>query len=229
MVLDPQGGSMSTSLPNPETEKRFEEYRQYLVSEAIQAASYVALFRKLYERRRDRLEVMNIAPAFFETVTNALRSAIILWVDKLFDERGERGIFNFLAFIEQNRNIFAIEQLKRRKNYPNDHWMLNRVPPITLETITEDRERIKSIDCLKSFKTRRDKAIAHFDKKYFDDPERLSEEAPLTWGDLNKVIEALGEIINRYSAAYDAQSFSLRLSNINDLDYLLDRLHRSTG
>ena len=103
---------------------------------------------------------MNIAPAFFETVTNALRSVLILWVDNLFDERGERGIFNFLTFIEQNRKIFAIEQLQRRKNYPDDHWMLKNRDPITLETITEDRERIKNLDCLKSFRTRRDKFIA---------------------------------------------------------------------
>ena len=168
---------------------------------------------------------MNIAPAFFQVVTDALLSAIILWGDKLFDERGERGIFNFLTFIEHNRNILTIEQLKRRKNYPDGHWMLNR-DPITLETIIEDRERIKGLDCLQSFKTRRDKFQAHFDKKYFFDRERLSEEAPLTWGDLEKVIEAISDVINRYSAAYDGQLFALKPININDLDYLLDRLHR---
>jgi hypothetical protein len=216
---------MSTSLPNPEMEKRFEKYRDNLWQEAVWTASYVALYHKIYERKRDRREEMNIAPAFFETVTNALRSAMILWGCKLFDEREQRGIFNFLTFIEQNRNIFTIEQLKRRKSYPDDHWMLNRAP-ITFETITEDRERIKNIESLQSFKTRRDKAIAHFDKKYFDDPERLSEEAPIIWGDLTKVIEVLREVINRYSAAYDGQLLSLTPTNINDLDYLLDRLHR---
>jgi hypothetical protein len=155
---------MSTSLPNPETEKKFEEYRRYLIKEAIYLASLVALFRKLYERRVDRLEEMNIAPAFFQVVTEAVLSTIILWVDKLFDERGKYGIFDFLVFIENNRNILTVEQLKRRKNYPDGHWMLNR-KPITLETIQQDRERIRSLDCLQNCSSLRDKFYAHFDKK----------------------------------------------------------------
>lgn len=214
---------MSISLPNPETEKKFEEYRRYLVYEASCLASFVNLFRRLYERRVDRLEEMNIAPAFFRMATDALRSAIILWADKLFDERGERGIFNFLMFIEQNRNILTIEQLKRRKNYPDGYWMLNR-DPITHETINRDRRYIQSLGCLQSFTTLRDKFYAHFDKEYFFDRERMAKEAP-TWGDLEKVIAVISDVINRYSAAYDGQIFVLEPENINDLDYLLDLLH----
>jgi hypothetical protein len=214
---------MLISLPNPETEKKFEEYRHYLKHEAIRLASFVNLFRRLYERRVDRLEEMNIAPAFFQVATDALLSAIILWVDKLFDERGKRGIFNFLMFVEQNRNILAIEQLKRRKNYPDGHWMLNR-DPITLETINGDRKCIQSLGCLQNFTTLRDKFFAHFDKEYFFDRERLANEAP-TWGDFEKVITVISDVINRYSAAYDGQLFVLEPENINDLDYLLDRLH----
>jgi hypothetical protein len=65
---------MSTKPPNPETGKKFTEYRHYLTTEAIHLASFIALFRKLYERRVDRLDEMNIAPAFFGVVTEALLS-----------------------------------------------------------------------------------------------------------------------------------------------------------
>ena len=198
---------MSTKLPNPETEKKFKEYRQYLTTEAIRLASYVALYRKLYERRVDRLEEMNIAPAFFEVVTDALLAAIFLWVDKLFDEDGERSIFNFLTFVEQNRKHIGIKHL------------------ITLETIKQDRERIRSLECLKNFKTLRDKFYAHFDKDFFFDRERMRNEAP-TWGDLKKVAEVTSDVLSNYSRAYDGQHFKLEIDNIDDLDYLLDRLHK---
>lgn len=214
---------MSISLPNPETEKKFEEYRHYLKYEASRLASFVNLFRRLYERRVDRLEEMNIAPAFFQVTTDALLSAIILWVDKLFDERGKRGIFNFLMFVEHNRNVLSIEQLQRRKNYPDGHRMLNR-DTITLETINGDRRNIQRLGCLQNFRTLRDKFYAHFDKEYFFDRERMAEEAP-TWGDLERVIVVISDLINRYSAAYDGELFVLEPENINDLDYLLDRLH----
>lgn len=214
---------MSISPPNTEAEKKFEEYRHYLNYEATRLAGFVKLFRRLYERRVDRLEEINIAPAFFQITTDALLSAIILWVDKLFDERGERGIFNFLMFIENNRNILAIEQLKRRKNYPDGHRMLNR-DPITIEMINESRRYIQNLDCLQNFRTLRDKFYGHFDREYFFDRERMANEAP-TWGDLEKVTVVISDVINRYSAAYDGQLFVLEPENINDLDYLLDRLH----
>ena len=209
--------------PNTETEKKFEEYRHYLNYEATRLASCVNLFRRLDQRSVDRLEEINIAPAFFKITTDALFSTVILWVDKLFDERGERGIFNFLMFIENNRNILAIEQLKRRKNYPEGHWMLNR-DPITLDMINGDRRYIQNLDCLQNFTTLRDKFYGHFDKEYFFDRERMANEAP-TWGDFEKVITVISDVINRYSAAYDGQLFVLEPENINDLDYLLDRLH----
>ncbi|MEO6202905.1 MAG: hypothetical protein ABIP82_06775 [Nitrospirales bacterium] len=190
---------MYGALPKPEVEKKFEEYRHYLVYEATRLTSFVALFRKLHERSVDRLEEINIAPAFFQMSTEALLAAIILWVDKLLKERGERGIFDFLSFIESNLKILEVEQLKRRKNYPNDHWMLRR-DPITLETIKEDRKRIQRLTCLQNFKTLRDKFYAHFDKEYFFDRERMREMAP-TWGDLDEVVEVISQVINQYSAA----------------------------
>lgn len=214
---------MSIAPPNTETEKKFEAYRHYLNYEAIRLSSWVNLFRRLHERRVDRLEEINIAPAFFQVTTDALLSAIILWVDKLFDERGDRGIFNFLMFIENNRNLLSIEQLKRRKNYPEGHWMLNR-DPITLEMINGHRRDIQNLACLQTFTTLRDKFYGHFDKEYFFDRERLMNEAP-TWGDLEKVTVVISDVINHYSAAYDGQLFKLEPENINDLDYLLDRLH----
>jgi hypothetical protein len=214
---------MPTLLPNSKSEKKFEEYRRYLTYEATCLVSFINVFRRLYERRVDRLEEINIAPAFFQVTINALLSAIILWADKLFDTKGKRGIFNFLMFIEHNRNILAIEQLKRRKNYPEGHWMLNR-DPITPETINGDRRDIQRLGCLQSLRTLRDKFYAHFDKEYFFDRERMANEAP-TWGDFEKVIAVISVVINRYSAAYDGQLIVLEPENINDLDYLLDRLH----
>lgn len=210
---------------NTETEKKFEKYRSGLIEEARILVGCIALYRKLHERRKDRIREMNIAPAFFQLVTFALLSTIILWTDKIFDKKGARGIFNFLTFIENNRDILAIEQLQRRKNYPDDHWMLKR-KPVTFEMITEDRKRIQELPCLESVSTHRDKYFGHFDKKYFLNFDKLKDEAPLTWGDFQKVVEVISEIIDRYSTAYDGECFPLEAININDVDHLLDRLHK---
>ncbi len=209
-----------------EAEKLFEEYRESLREELSKLATYVRLYRRLHERRADRLNEMNIAPAFFLTTIDALFSAIVLWVDKLFGERSERGLVNLLNFIEQHRDIFHIKELQRRKNYPNDHWMLQNREPITIESIQADRKRIAEFKPLASFKLRRDKYHAHFDKEYFFDRTKLQEDAPLTWGDLEQVVQLGKDILNAYSADYDGNLYSIEPINAADVDYLLDRLHR---
>lgn len=179
-----------------EPEAKFEEYREYLRQEAIRLASYIRLYRRLHELRSERLAEMNMAPAFFQTVIDALFSVIVLWVHKIFSEKSERGLWNFLVFCEYNRDIFEIKELQRRRNYPDGHWLLVDQEPITFETIGKDKKRISELESLPSFILRRDKFHAHFDKEYFFDRRKLSEDAPLKWSDLGEVVKAMKEIIN---------------------------------
>ena len=84
------------------------------------------LYRRLNERKADRLDVMNITPSFFQVTMDSLFSAIIFWVDKLLSPKSERGFWNFLAFIENKRKIFDISKLQERRDSPDRHWMLER-------------------------------------------------------------------------------------------------------
>src|SRR4030043_1874039 len=164
-----------------EAEKEFEEYQEYLHFEAQRLASYIRLYHHLHERMKDRLNEINISPTFFQVTIDALFTAIVLCVDKLFGKRSERGFVDFLSFVGNNRSIFSIDELKRRKSFPNDHWMLNR-QPITIQRIENDRLKIQQIESLSSFKLRRDKSHAYFDKEYFLDRSKLGEDTPfLKW------------------------------------------------
>ena len=208
-----------------DAEKIFEEYREYLKSEVVRLISYIKLYRRINERMEDRLDEINIAPSFFQVTLDALFSAIILWVDKLLGTRSERGFIHFLSFIENNRRIFEISELKRRRGYPDGHWMLSR-ERITYQAIEKHRKQIAKLECLPHFKLRRDKFHAHFDKEYFFNRGKLANDAPLKWSDLEAVIEVMGDILNHYSAAYDGNVYHLEPFNIYDIDNLLDTLYK---
>ena len=47
------------------------------------------------------------------------------------------------------------------------------------------------------------------------------------WSDLDKAMDLFKDILNRYSAAYDGARFHIEPLNIDDLNYLLDRLHQT--
>src|SRR4051812_26898967 len=165
---------------DPEFERKFDEYRDRLHDEVSKLATYVRIFRRLHERQVDRIDEMNIAPAFFQLATDALFSVIVIWIDKLFDERGGAGFFNFLTYVEYNRVSLSVAELQRRQQYRDGHWMLNR-ESITLEDINNHRRQIRELEALPNFTLRRDKFQAHFDKAYFFERGRLATEAPLTW------------------------------------------------
>jgi|GEM_PF-1097728 len=217
----------TTMMDKTDAELKFEEYREYLRQEAIRLASYILLYRRLHELRSERLSEMIIAPAFFEVVIDALFSVIVIWVDKMFSEKSERGVWNFLTFCEHNRNILEIKELKHRRNYADGHRMLRNHEPITHQTIQDDKKRISKLESLPSFKLRRDKFYAHFDKEYFFDRKKLSEDAPLKWSDLEEILKTMAEIINTYSIAYDGSQHILEPININDIEHILNILHKA--
>ena len=206
-------------------ELKFEQYRDRLENEVTRLNSYVQLYKHVNKRKQDRLDELNIAPCFFGTVIDSLFTVIILWVNNLVDPEAERGFYNFLSFIENNRGIFAISRLQERNDYPDAHWMLNR-EPIIYESIESDRKKLNNIKALPSFKIRRDKFHAHFDKDYAFQRKQISSDAPIKFSDLDEVVEVLKGILNTYSAAYNGKVHTMSLMNINDIDYVLDILHK---
>lgn len=209
-------------------EQHFFDYRKYLREEIHRFRDCVAIYRQIEERKTDSLEVINQAPAFFGVVEGALFTSIVLWGDKLFDEQGERGLFDFLTFVEYNRKWLATAELQRRKGYPDGHWMLDGRIPITVESIEQDRRKIRALEALKSFRIRRDKFHGHFDKEYFFDRERLQSEAPIKWIDLEEARNIMGAMLNDYSVDFDGTSFAWDTLNINDLDVILRNAKRGT-
>jgi len=212
-------------MKSDDIEIKFEQYREHLETETSRLSSYIHLYKHLHERKQDRLDEMNVAPCFFQTVISSLFSAIIHWVHNLLHPKAERGFINFLGFVENNREAFSICSLQKRLNYPDGHWMLQR-DPITFESVQSDRQKLLSIRSLSSFKTRRDKFHAHFDKTYAFQRSQISKDAPIKWSDLDEVIDTMKDILNKYSAAYDGKVYSIEPMDISDIDYILDILYQ---
>ena len=117
-----------------EFDDHFTANRVNLREEVIRFRGFVRELRRTQDSENDHLETINLAPAFFQVVKSALFSGIVLWGDKLFDEKGERGFFNFLTFVEHNRRWLSTKELQIRRRYPDGHWMLEHRTPITLKS-----------------------------------------------------------------------------------------------
>lgn len=187
------------SLQRDEFDLQFVKYRESLRRQIQRFFSAVSVYRQINERKRNHLPELNLAPAFFQTVEDSLLTTIVLRGDKLLDEQGKRGLFNFLMLIEYNCKWITVKELQRRRGYSDDHWMMQDRRVITPASVNADRETIRTLPALKSFKIRRDKYHGHFDKEYFFDRNRLAEDAPLSWADLDDSKTVMIQLLNGYS------------------------------
>ena len=195
-------------------EEKFEKYREALKHEII-------------ERLKDREKEINIAPAFFNTVINSLFHSYVLWIDKLCSPKSERGLFNYLKFIENNRKLFDRENWNKRRADKHRDPGKYQIDSITYETIKEDLELLSSLSIKEDIENIRHKYTAHFDKEYFYDKNKLRTEIKINIDDLMSTINVIKSIYNRYSVAYDGVQNTLEPYNINDIDYILDRLYKN--
>jgi hypothetical protein len=174
----------------------------------------------------DRLEQLNIAPAFFGLVMDSLSTDIIISISRLFDtDTSAETVFEFLRFIESHLGIFTKEALSRRNDDLPFSWNSGR--QITRTDITLHLKHLRACSkIIDHVRTRRNKRYAHLDKELAFDPVTLRRQAPLPYRDLQRLIKVTEQILNRYSIAFDGNEIDFRPINLFDVDKILDILHQ---
>ena len=202
---------------------QFEEYLKTLFGEIIKLHSKFELYLHLQNERVDRLNEMNLAPAFFKLTMDALISDVIISLAKIYEnyrsERSNRNLNKFLRFVENNLDLFpqSIEEMKLLNcNYLVDYDLIKT----HLEQIDNQKE---VLDNLIQW---RDKLYAHFDKKYFADREKLNVDHSINIGQIRTLIQLAGEILNKYSVAYNGVYKTIEAVNLKDVDTIFNILHR---
>ena len=116
------------------------------------------------------------------------------------------------------------EENFRKRTSENEEFI-----PIYKETIEHDLENIHSLmDNSENWVRRRDKEVAHSDEEYFFEPERINEDAPIEWDELDKIQQVVNDIFNRYSKAFDGVPYRLGAKDISDINVVFSilREHR---
>jgi methyl-accepting chemotaxis protein len=183
-------------------------HMERLLNEVANVNSKFKLFRYITERRNDSLRELNIAPAFFSLVLDSLINNVIIILAKIYESYNRSGgsINKLLNKIEQNLENISDER-------------------ITINTINKHRSEIEEVGgVIENLFIWRDKHCAHFDKKYFLGSNSLSEDAKLTYSDINKLIERAGEILNDYYSILNNAHYNIEALNFDDVSKIIDIL-----
>ena len=112
----------------------------------------------------------------------------------------------------------------RHKPEYDEYWVKSHAP-ITFEEIQEHRQKLKGLnDIIDNVKKWRDKVIAHIDRDFRFTGKNISKEYRLQRQQLQEVIDALVEILNRYSAAYDSSTFLEKFVGEDDVQCVMDSI-----
>ncbi|AKG05305.1 hypothetical protein AAV35_011295 [Salimicrobium jeotgali] len=209
-------------MSNTDIKAIFERDKDLLFQEITTLRSYFDLHIHIRKRRNDRLEILNKAPAFFGLVQESLLHSTIVGLSKLFEQRNKNGktIYKFLNFLEVNHSKIFSENAHFYDSFHN-------IVYISSDLIESHKAQLKEQNpVLDNLFIWRDKSFAHSDKKYFEDPESLGEDHPITFKQLRELFELATGILNSYESAYNNSYHSTQATNTTDIDTILDYLHK---
>jgi hypothetical protein len=195
-------------MENPQ--EQVTSLRDRLINRLIDLDAKLRDLQSFYSlvKEKEYIETINICPQFFRMHTDSLLKDIIIVLAKTFDNKSKRSIYTLLDWLDQ-----CIKNL----NYKGD--------PITYVDISDFHTDIMNVETtLTKIKKQRDKFLAHDDKKYFDQPFRIHEEAPIDLSELEIVLKVLRSILFRIYGAMENSHYIMQITDLKKADYVIKLL-----
>lgn len=213
--------------------EELEELLEKYLFRIVYANDKYKLYYFLQERKSDRLEELNMAPAFFVTVFDALQQSFLIETFKLYDIKSDTGIIKLLNKCENSNKLFPtkgysvfheIDPLTDEiKDTLRDEYQINVLSDINkfrIELAEKDR-------VINNLRGQRDKYYAHLDNKYFNNQQNISIDYPLLFKDVGELLDFAGVICNTLLRDLCGRVISNNSMNYDDIKYILNSLHNS--
>lgn len=183
-------------------EELIEEIKMYL-NHITRAHDYYIAYKTIVDAVNSEAfnRKINTAPAFFSVTLNALNDSLQLELSKLYCDthKDERTLLKLINKVQANANLFPTE-IERRANSDNneDDQFSKKIQKVDVNAVLkrakEDLEKLNPV--IDNLNLRRDKKIAHNDKKYFLLPRKIYVESPMTMADFHSLIHFAGKFCN---------------------------------
>ena len=202
-------------------EKLFLKYYQGLIQETTYARAHFKLWERLEDSIVEYQHELNEARHFFNLTIKSHLDDAILTISRILDTDEESlSIWKFLCFVEQNISIFSMQSFQKHTMKSEFHKeLINNHLPITLEEIQKHRKDLDNLkQVMDKIKKWRDKRLAHLDRAFLLKGKNIKFQRQ----QFNLIIDTIAHILNKYSSAYNASSWSIQFVDENDVQGILD-------
>jgi hypothetical protein len=173
-----------------------------LFAEVIAGTSYLNAAKSLADASKSHAMIMRASPSFFALAARALLEAAQLCAARLFDTQGDSvGIPWLLRQAKHRREEFNFRTADDRN-----------LAMAASEEICAAQEKV-----LAAIKHRRDRWLAHLDRRTIRDPEQFAKDAALTYPELEALFDGAAEILNMMADLCGQAGFLIFGDDYNDL------------
>jgi HEPN superfamily AbiU2-like protein len=197
----------ATQLPPLDVGKALYE----LFNEVIIGTAYLSMAKSLAAASKSHPIITRVSPHFFGMTTNAHLESAQLYAAKLFDEHDDCASIPWL--------------LKQAKNRP--HEFKNR-PTSELDEAIKEAEQVcaAKASVLMALKHRRDRWLAHLDRKTVRDPVQFSQDAKLTYQELEDLFTAATDVLNVMADLHGVPGFLIGGGDYDDFSRTLELIEK---
>lgn len=216
-------------------EDQFKKYLTRLIKDADMALSSYGVLKYLNTLEPEKFEIINISPFFWDAIMNALDTDFIISTSKLFDintklikSRSDVNILSVLEFAINNFDIlFSSENVKKRYGIlSEDDWRNERIHWLNLDDVKKDLAFVHSLlSKISNILYYRDKSYAHLDNEFVLLPKEQREKNKITYNEIEKLVEDIYELLNKYNVAFDGSKYIFKARNLNDADKTINILY----
>lgn len=195
-------------MQNPK--KEIPEYLDKLKKAFLYLSTYQTQLDQIFEWNRNNPREPYLSGQFMEISIFNLQTMIMLETYKLAAEKEQISVRELLKHC--STHYTQIEPSVYDREAENQRRVLSKEEYETI--INQNIEELKTHnETINNLKAIRDKSIAHADKNYFQDSDRLYTDFPLRWENVTNLMECLKSILKKH------------ISLIQHVDSDLDRIY----
>lgn len=203
-------------MQNPKSELR--KYLNVLINRLlyIKGLDYQLKLLKEWETPK-RMIALETGAYFFKLVSFSFNRTILIELCMLLDDREKKGIVDWLFKAKQ----FA-KSLEPTK-YNSDTGKREIMKTAFYRNIVTNQQKLISSkkNIIDRVKGRRDKALAHSDARYFNEPDDLYEKFPLSNVEIDDLIVTLTEILRMQYVYLFESNLDIKVYATSNVDTIL--------
>lgn len=205
-------------MKNPKTQLR--EYLDTLIHRFLNTKSLYQELKRIYGwKTPKRFEAYNLGTDFFELAEYSVLRIVLVEMSMLLSKNEERSLIDWLE--KAKEHSASLGPTRYNPSYSGgERQPINEKEYRAL--IDSHKNRLDAQqNVIDRIKARRDKAIAHFDSAYFNDLKALDEQYPLTYSDIDRLMDVVSDILRKQYSCLFKTDLGMEISSVRNVDKVL--------